>query len=73
MLAKIFKKYTPEVDHLYKPETDSKVSRQIVKLRNEIYVDSEIPAYHAIKVANQLDEVLKYIDSVDMEVPRYGV
>ena len=73
-LATIFKKHELEATlHLYQPDTDSRATRQLVKIRNEIYLDSETPAIHAITIAKEIDEVLRYIDSVDMELPRYGV
>ena len=64
---------TTTIDHLYEPETNSKATRQPVKIRNEIYLDSETPAIHAITIAKEIDHILKYIDNVDMELPRYGV
>lgn len=73
-LATIFKKHELEAtSHLYQPATDSRATRQLVKVRNEIYLDDEICCRHQIEVANQIDNILKYIDSVDMELPRYGV
>lgn len=73
-LATIFKKHELEATaHLYQPETDSGATRQLVKIRNEIYLDDEICCRHQMMIANQIDGILKYIDSVDMEMPRYGV
>lgn len=72
MLAQIFKQHEATA-HLYQPTTDSKVVRQLVKARNEIYLDSETPVSHAITIAKEIDHILKYIDNVDMELPRYGV
>lgn len=74
MLAQIFKQHNLEATaHLYQPVTDSKVVRQLVKIRNGIYLDNETPAIHAITIAKEIDHILKYIDNVDMELPRYGV
>lgn len=73
-LATIFKKHELEAtSDLYHPETDSKVVRQLVKTRNEFYLDDEISYCHQVNVAKRIDEVLRYIDSVDMELPRCGV
>ena len=74
MLAQIFKQHDHEATaHLYQPVTDSKVVRQLVKARNGIYLDSETPAIHAITIAREIDQILKHIDNIDMELPRYGV
>ena len=72
MLAQIFKQHEATA-HLYQPTTDSKVVRQLVKTRNEFYLDDEISYCHQVNVAKRIDEVLWYIDSVDLELPRYGV
>ena len=73
-LATIFKRHELEATaHLYQPETDSRATRQLVKIRNEIYLDDETTAIAAITIVNQIDTILRFIDSVDMELPRYGV
>jgi len=73
-LATIFKRHELEATaHLYQPETDSRATRQLVKIRNEIYLDDEICCRHQMEIAKQIDTILKYIDNVDMELPRYGV
>lgn len=57
-LATIFKKHELEAtSHLYQPETDSRVTRQLIKIRNEIYLSDDTPILH----------------SIVMELPRYGV
>lgn len=71
-LKNLFRAET-HIDHLYEPATNSKAARQLVKLRNEIYLDSETPAIHAITIAREIDQILKYMDNVDMELPRYGL
>lgn len=72
MLAQIFKQHEATA-HLYQPTTDSKVVRQLVKARNGIYLDNDIPVLRELEIVMQIDEILKHIDSVDMELPRYGV
>lgn len=72
MFAQIFKKHET-CPALYKPETDSRVTRKILKLRDDIWNDDEITASAAITITHNLDNILRYIDSVDMELPRYGV
>jgi hypothetical protein len=44
-----------------------------VKIRNEVYLDEDVTASAAITIAKNLDEILKYIDNVEMDLPRYGV
>lgn len=63
----------PEIPWLYEPDTDSLVVRQLMNIRNGVYLDQEVPCCHAREIANQIDTLLKFIDSVDLELPRYGV
>ena len=73
-LATIFKKHELEAtSDLYQPETDSKVVRQLVKVRNEVYLDDEAFCIPRDELVKQIDAILKFIDSVDMKLPRYGV
>lgn len=58
---------------LYEPETDSLVVRQLMHIRNGVYLDPEVPCYQAREVAIRIDGILRYIDTVDMELPRFGV
>lgn len=69
----LFTPRPPEIPWLYEPDTDSLVVRQLMQIRNGVYLDQEVPCYHAREIANQIDCILKFIDSVDMELPRYGV
>lgn len=69
----LFTPRPPEIPWLYEPDTDSLVVRQLMHIRNNLYLDPEVPCYQAREVAIRIDDILRYIDSVDMELPRFGV
>ena len=72
-LSQFLKSEENRTKHLYQPETNSHAVRQLVKIRNEVYLDEDVTASAAITIAKNLDEILKYIDNVEMDLPRYGV